>query len=143
MKKWITWGVVISVLTFLTTRISTHHVSGVKSERLWYIEQLHFEFSGKLDNLDFPDRVLFRVTSGQLDIEREKAIKEQLKYNGMLDLLLYRDDGRLDLMIIDPHEYINGDSLYLNSGLKIVRFYRNGEFIGEHNLIKSLRGRPF
>ena len=70
-------------------------------------------------------------------------MKEQLEYNGMLDLLLYRDDGRLDLMIVDPHKYIDGDSIYLNSRLSVVRFYRRGELIGEHDLIKSLRGRPF
>jgi hypothetical protein len=61
----------------------------------------------------------------------------------VLDLLLYRDDGRMDLWVPGPHAYIDGDSLYLNSRLNVVRFYRKGELIGEHELVESLRSRPF
>lgn len=143
MKKWIIWTGVICVLTFLTLRMFSRHVTGVKNEKVWYMNELGFEFSGRLDNDDSPGKVLFRVTGGQLNSERESTVNEQLQYNGMLDLLLYRSDGRIDLMIVDPHNYVTGDSLYLNSRLKVVRFYRYGKLLGEHDLMKSLRGRPF
>ena len=143
MKKWITWIGVIGILIFLTTRIFTRHVSGVRSEKIWYIKQLDFEFSGELDSADRPGQVLFHVTKGHLNTQKEKEVKEQLKHNGILELLLYRSDSRLDLMIVDPHHYIKGDSIYLNTNLNIARFYRAGKLIGEHELVKSLRGRPF
>jgi hypothetical protein len=143
MKKWITWVGLICALIFLTVRMFFHHLTGVKNEKIWYLNELSFEFSGKVDNDDSPGRVLFRVTGGQLNSKRESTVNEQLQYNGMLDLLLYRSDGRMDLMIVDPHNYVTGDSLYLNSRLKVVRFYRHGKLVGEHDLMKSLRGRPF
>ncbi len=143
MKKWIIWIGVIGLLGFLATRTFSRHVNGVKEEKKWYLQQLDFEFSGRVENPEAPVRVLFRVTDGKLDINREKAVKAQLKYNGILELLLYRNDGKCDLLIRGPHKYIDGDSLHLNSRLGVVRFYRKGKLIGEHDLIRSLRGRPF
>lgn len=143
MTRKIIWIATITVLILLTVRMFAHHVNGVRNEKVWYLEQLGFEFSGELDSAGWPGRVLFHVTGGHLDTEKESEIKEQLKYNGMLDLLLYEDNGKLDLVIPDPHHYLPGDSLYLNSKLKVVRFYRDGKLLGEHDLVKSLRGRPF
>ena len=73
MKKWIIWIGVIGIIVFLTIRIFSNHVDGVKDEKKWYLEQLGFEFSGELDNHDLPDKVLFRITGGQLDTEKEKG----------------------------------------------------------------------
>jgi hypothetical protein len=143
MKKRVIWIISISVLILLIGRILTRHINGVSSEKAWYISQLDFEFSGELDSADRPGQVLFHVTKGQLNSEKEKEVKAKLTHNGVLDLLLYRNDNKLDIMIIDPHDYVRGDSLYLNSKLNIVRFYRDGKLLGDHDLIKSLRGRPF
>jgi hypothetical protein len=88
MKKLMIWLGVIGTLIFLTTRMFFHHVDGVRNEKKWYIDQLDFEFSGKLENHDSPDKVLFRLTKGQLNIEREKSIKAKLKYNGSFGFIV-------------------------------------------------------
>ena len=91
-------------------RLSTRHADGVAAEKRWYLEELHFDFQGRVDNRDYPDKILFRVTSAEPDTTMERRLNQQLKYNGKLDLLLYGKDGRMDLMIEDPHYYVHGDA---------------------------------
>ncbi len=116
---------------------------GVKSEKEWYLSQLKFDFFGMLDSAEKRGQALFHVTKGRIDINRESQLKEELRFNGLLDLFLYRQDGKLDLMISDQIPLKKGDSVYINTDLKTARFFRAGEMIYEQSLLKSLRGRPF
>lgn len=143
MKGKVIWISIVCVLVFLTIRLFRNHGHGVRDEKVWYINELDFEFSGILDSADRPGQILFHVTSGQINRSKESELKKKLKFNGILELLLYRADGKLDLFIQDPHQFNPGDSLYLNSERGLVQFYRNGEMISEHALVRSLRGRPF
>lgn len=131
------------VLIFLTIRLFYDHVDGVKSERQWYIEQLDFEFSGVIDTVNRPGHILFHVTNGNIDREKEDIVNEKLKRNGFLDLFLYKSNDQIELMIDGAHKYMNGDSIYLNSSKNLVKIYRNKKLLSEYELLRSIRGRPF
>lgn len=127
----------------LIANILWNHVKGVKSEKQWYLSQLHFEFSAKLDSAEKGGQALLRITQGHIDRQRETELKSDLKYNGWVDLFIYRPDGTLDLMITENIRLAQGDSVYVNTDSGVARFFRNGELIADHSLFKSLRGRPF
>ena len=143
MKKALIWITIVAVLVLLVWNMGSDHVKGVKSEKEWYLSQLKFDFSGSLDSAEKRGQALFHITKGRIDINRESQLKEELRFNGLLDLFLYRQDGKLDLMISDQVPLKKGDSVYINTDLKTARFFRAGEMIYEQSLLKSLRGRPF
>lgn len=134
-------GVIIACL--LIFNIGSKHVSGVKSEKEWYLSQLDFDFSGVLDSTEKKGQALIRVTHGRIRFDREALLKKKLRFNGMLDLFIYRKDGTIDLMIPQDIHLRQGDSVYINTDLKIARFFRDAKLVHEHSLLKSMRGRPF
>lgn len=143
MKKILIGISAIGMAMFLLIAFFNGHVDGVREEKARYIKNLDFEFSGRLDSAERPGQVLFQVINGKLDRDKERELGAKLEHNGVIEPLLYRPDGKLDLMIPDPHHFRQGDSLYLNSSKNLVAFYRNGKLLSGHSLVKSLRGRPF
>jgi len=143
MKKYIIWISIIGILIFLIISTFRGHVNAVKDEKISYVKQLDFEFSGLLDSAERPGQVLFHITSGKFSRDTEREIGTKLIHNGVIELLLYRPDGKLDIMLNGSHDSRQGDSLYLNSNRNIVAIFRHGKLLSEHSLVKSLRGRPF
>jgi hypothetical protein len=143
MKKGLMWSAFICLAMVLLFNLGSDHVAGVKSEKEWYLAQLNFEFSGILDSAERPGQVLFHVTHGRIDLEKEATLKQELRFNGLLDLFLYRPDGKMDLMVPQYLSLKQGDSVYVNTDLQVAKFFRKGDEIGEQSLLKSLRGRPF
>jgi hypothetical protein len=129
-------------MLLLLFNLGCRHVKGVKSEKGRYLSQLEFDFSGIVDSPEKKGQALFHVTHGRIDLDKESQLKKQLRFNGLLDLFLYRD-GMIDLMIPENIPLKKGDSVYINTNLKVARFFRRGKLISEHPLSKSLRGRPF
>jgi hypothetical protein len=143
MKRALVWTAIIAFFLLLVWNLGSGHVKGVKSEKHWYLSQLKFDFSGVLDSAEKIGQALFHVTHGRIDVNKEARLKEKLRFNGLLDLFLYRQDGKIDLMIPADILLKKGDSVYINTDLKTARFFRDGEIICEQSLLKSLRGRPF
>ncbi len=143
MRKRLLWGAAALGLLFLIWNMGRQHVDGVRSEKEWYLSELGFDFSGVVDSAEKKGQALFHVRHGKLDTERENVLKKELRFNGMLDLFIYRADGKSDMMLPDEAGVRKGDSVYVNSQLKIARFFRNDTMIYERSLLKSLRGRPF
>lgn len=143
MKKPLIWTAIVFVLILMIWNIADNHVRGVKSEKEWFLTQLKFDFSAKLDSAEKPGQALLNVTHGQIDVAQESRVKEKLRFNGWVDLFIYRPDEKLDLMITGPAELKKGDSVYVNTDLKTAQFFRDGVMIYEQPLYKSLRGRPF
>ena len=143
MKKVRIWIGVVGIFILLLWSLGTDHMTGVKSEKEWYLSQLQFDFSGLVDSAEKKGQVLFHVTQGRIDVNKEAQLKDELRFNGLLDLFLYRQDGKVDLMISKDIPLKTGDSVYVNTDLKIARFFRGGKIIYEQSLLKSLRGRPF
>jgi len=139
-NRWIiSIGVVIIV--FLTYRLFTQHVDGVEDEKLWYINNLKYDFSGKVEMVHRPNHILFQVTSGKFDKDREDDLADRIKFWGRLELLIARGES-FELMN-GLAKYQKGDSLYINSDENVVRIYRGKELLSESDLVRALRGRPF
>lgn len=143
MKKALIWTTIILLFSLLIWNMGSAHVKGVKSEKEWYLSQLKFDFSATLDSAERQGQALVNVVEGRIDFNRENELKKKLRFNGMLDLFLYRGDGKLDLMITNPVRLEKGDSAYVNTDLRKAQFFRDGQMIYEQPLLKSLRGRPF
>ena len=138
--RWkISIGVVITL--FLIYRLFTQHVNGVKEEKLWYLNNLKYDFIGKVDTVHRPNHILFHVIAGKFDKNREDELAGKLKYWGQLVLLIPR--GESFELLNGLAKYQSGDSLYLNSDQNIVRIYRGKELLSESDLVRALRGRPF
>ncbi len=141
LKKWILGVAITAMVLLLIYRLFTQHVDGVKTEKAWFLSELNYEFSGEVDTVNRANHILFHITHGHLDTNRENELREQLKYWGQLVLFLYKDD-KIE-MLNGSAKYQPGDSLYLNSDLNVVRIFRKGQLIKESELVGSLRGRPF
>lgn len=141
LKKWTIGVTVTAIILLLVYRLFTKHVDGVKAEKAWFLSELNYDFSGVIDTVNRPNHILFHVTHGHLDTNREMALGQKLKYWGQLVLFLYEGD-KVELLNGNA-KYQSGDSLYLNSDSNVVRIYRKGHLIKESELMSSLRGRPF
>jgi hypothetical protein len=142
MKK----GTVIAlsgvILLLLTINMFRQHVKGVKSEREWYIKELGFKFSAVVDTVRESHIRMHRM-SGRFDFDKERRVKEKLKYNGRLDLFLYRNERRIELMIDSAYNYKRGDSVFIDCEAGLVSLYRNKQRLAENSLLRSIKGRPF
>ena len=142
MKKGIVIALSGTLLLLLTINMFRQHVNGVKSEREWYIKELGFKFSAVVDTVR-ESHIRMHRTSGRFDFEKERRVKERLKYNGRLDLFLYRNERRIELMIDSAYNYRRGDSVVIDCEAGLVSLYRDKQRLAENSLLRSIKGRPF
>lgn len=142
MKRGLVIGLSILVLMLLTINMFRQHVSGVKTERAWYIKELDFQFSAIVDTVR-QSHIRLKEIAGRFDFDKERRVKERLKYNGRLDLFLYKRGKKIELMIDSSFNYRRGDSVFVDCNIGIARIYRNKKLLSENELIKSIKGRPF
>ena len=142
MKKGIVVALSGVLLLLLTINIFRQHVNGVKAERAWYIKELGFQFSATVDTVR-QGHIRLKQIVGRFDFDKERRVKEQLKYNGRLDLFLYRKGRKIELMIDSALSYKRGDSVYVDCTIGMARVYRNQQLLSENALIRSIKGRPF
>jgi hypothetical protein len=131
------------LVSLLVYRLFHRHVDGVKAERVQYVQDLNCEFSAIVDTVENEGNILIVYEPGSVDTEMEFRLNQKLKYNGMLDLFLYRPGNRILLMIDSAAFYRRRDSLYINCQQNIIRTYRNNRLRSEKPLLNSIRGRPF
>ena len=142
MKKGIVIALPIVLLLLLIINMFRLHVSGVKTERAWYIKELGFQFSAAVDTVR-TGHIRLEQIAGRFDFDRERRVNEKLKYNGRLDLFLYRNGKKLELMIDSAFNYRKGDSVYVDCTIGTAKVYRNNQLLSENALIRSIKGRPF
>jgi hypothetical protein len=140
MKKFFPWLIAIVILALLVVRLIYRHVNGIRNETNWYVSELHYKFSAKVDSVIRPGRALIYITNGEVDTQRERRLQRDLKYNGMLWLLIPSGD-RYDFLI--PGKCLKSDSLYINSSKDQLKVFRNKELIISRPLSVSLRRKPF
>lgn len=132
--------VVITFLLLLVARLIYLRVDHLKREKAWYISELHYDFSARVDSLVRPGRAFITVTSGDFDPDREWQLKGSLQYYAVLHLFISRDSW-YDVRV--PLEASRNDSLHVRSDLDQVSLYRNGELVTSRPLSEFLRQRPF
>jgi hypothetical protein len=140
MKKWIPWLIGALVVLILLLRLAYSHVGKLNDEKVWYISQLHYDCSARVDSTLFHSRALLTLTSGSLDADREWKLKEKLHAHGMLHLIIQRGT-QYDLRV--PGEAQVNDSICIHSDRDLLALYRNGALVLTRPLSESLRQRPF
>jgi hypothetical protein len=140
MKKWKPWLIVTSIVFLLVLRLFFIHLNKLQNEKAWYMSQLHYNCSTRVDSLMFHNRALLTITWGNLDAEQEWKLKEHLHTHGMLHLIIQRKD-RFDLRV--PEGTQINDSICLQSDRDELLLYRNGVLVMKRPLSESFRQRPF
>ena len=128
------------VFLLLVARLIYSRVDHLKKEKAWYISELHYDFSGRIDLIVRPGRALVTITHGDFDSNREWQLKDRIKYHGLLHLFISREKG-YDVRV--PLQASLNDSLHVNSDDDQLSLYRNGELIVSRPLSESLRQKPF
>jgi hypothetical protein len=140
MKKFLPWLIAIVILALLVARLIYRRVNGSRNETNWYISELHYDFSARVDSVIRPGRALISITDGEVDTRRERKLQRELKYNGMLRLLVPRGD-KYDFIV--PGKSMKNDSLYINSDKDQMLVFRNKELLVTRPLSACLRRKPF
>jgi len=148
MKQWTIISISILVLFLLTIRMCKRRIDNAKDEKQWYIDNLHFDFSGSVDSVQsFPGnrgRLFFHITNGDMKRTTEYGLNKQLEFNGELQLIRRTADRKLTIFIRnDIDKFQKGDSITINTDEGKIKNFRNQELISEKELISSLSGRPF
>jgi hypothetical protein len=147
VKKSYYIAIAIIVFLFLVARFFYLHIDGVKKEKAWYVKQLNYDFSGRIDSIQVyrhgNGTLFFHVIDGNPDNSVEKGLKRHLKYNGRLDFVFLLPNGGASIFIHHAKDYLPGDSLDINTDDNRVRIYRDGVMISEDKITDSMRGRPF
>jgi hypothetical protein len=142
MKKKLLIVAGLVILALLIFQFFTEHVDGVHHEREWYVAQLGYQFSAKVDTVN-ASGIVITLTDADIFREKEEVLNQKLKFNGVLDLFLYQPDGKLSLLMEGSARFHQGDSIYISCPENIVKVYRGDKLMVERPLVKSLRGRPF
>lgn len=142
MKKGIIITVSITVLLLLVINMFRQHANGVRSEREWYIKELGFQFSARVDTTR-ESHIRLHQINGNFDFGKEQRVQEKLRYNGLLALFLYKNGHQIELMIDSASNYRNGDSVFVDCKNNLVRIYRHNQLLSENALLRSIKGRPF
>ncbi len=137
----------VLVLTFLIARFFYSHINGVMDERIWYIKQLHYDFSGRIDSIDVNRNgsgiLYFHSSNVTITDSRENSLKRYLKFNGLLDFILFQPKGKTAISMRYVKYFSSGDSITVNTDTDIIRIYRKRKLLSQTKIIDSLNGRPF
>ena len=140
MKKWIPWLIGVVIIVLLVVRLFYSHINKLKKEKMWYVSELHYNFSARIDSVIRPGRALITTIHGTVDAQREWQLKPKLSAHGVLHLMIVNQKW-ID-MLVPPHALKN-DSLQINSDENRLSVYRDGKLLITRPLSESLRQRPF
>ena len=148
VKKIVVILILVAALTLLGIRLFTNHAEGIEDERMWYVKELHYNFSATIDSIaTFPrgtsGLVYFRITGGNPELSRESMLEDQLEYNGDLDFILDKPNHTLAFHTLVADKYKVGDSLVINTDRNRITVFRNHKYVTENDIAASLSGRPF
>lgn len=146
MNKWIVLAT--TALLLLAVRAVYKHIQGVRSEKVWYINQLNYQFSAHVDSVaifptDNRGLVYLHLTGGDVESSTEAAVNRKLKYNDRLRFIHHIDDHKLWFFTGEINKYNSGDSIHVNTDENKIMVYRNGGFFTESEIAAQLIGRPF
>ena len=147
MKKWIVILFAIALMVFLLVNGIQMQSRKVDDERKWYVEQLHYDFSGEIDSIQLLNakigRVLFHFTRDSIDRSQEDNLNTKLKHNGNLRFLIPKTEGKMILISRNADRLAPGDSLIINTDMNKITVFRKGMKIDENEVTSSMNGRPF
>jgi hypothetical protein len=140
MKTWLPWIIAAIVILLLAVRAIYIKAHRGEKERAWYMAQLHYDFSARIDSVEKPRRAFIHITNGKFDRQRERELQFELKHHGRLGVVV-SEGGQLELLV--PYKAEANDSVYVNSDQDILSLYHHGQLVVSRPLSHSLRASPF
>lgn len=140
MKYWIRWIIAAVVIILLFIRLIYTRITRMEEERAWFLSQLHYKFSARVDSVLWSGRALVEITQGDFDRYREWELQQKLKAHKKLEVMVSRY-GKWDLRI--PYAARKDDSVYVDSDKDILSLYRKDSLIVTRPFSVSLRDQPF
>jgi len=147
MKRWLMIVLATGLFVFLVGRLLINGYSKGEAERQWYIDQLGFEFSGKVDTVIMKTKyhglIVFHVTEGNVNKAREDRLNEQLVHNSNIRFLVFKSRDQIQFTSKIAYQYLPGDSVYINTKQNQIVMYRMGKRISGYPVTESLNERFF
>ena len=137
----------ILVFGFFFFRLIDKHRKELTKERVWYLNNLHYDLSGTIDSIQIENSphglIYFHITQGRFDVDKEFRLKEKLKLHTELFLLNKNKLGLIEMASEHASDFFRYDSIVINSDRNEIGTYRNGTKISSNNLLTSLRGGEY
>jgi hypothetical protein len=146
MKKWLIISLSAPALGLLAYNAIRKKAGRVLEEREWYVSQLDYKFSGKIDSVrrigSQKGFIIFH-TNDSIDETLEPFLNRKIKSNGRLRFLVFNPPGKITIFSPAGGKAMAGDSIYVDSAADRLYIFRDGEKVTESVISKYLRGRPF
>jgi len=143
MKKKIIIILSILLLIFLIVRPIYNYFKRFNADKKWYVEQLHFDFSGVIDSIQVIAEgagfVQFHLTRGDVDRSREDSLNNVLGRTGSIRLLVFKHNDSIEIFTHMPDRYLAGDSICINTDKRTVVVYRRGQEISKDEVALHLQ----
>jgi hypothetical protein len=129
------------ILKFIT------RIRAFETERQWYVDHLHYNFSSSIDSLVFIKgsvglgKVMCSITRGRIDHSVETELNRSLKHHSTLRFNETTTPGKLQFTLPGAERFLRNDSVVVNSAINAFRVYRNGKEIYTDKLYNLLEGR--
>jgi len=135
MKRWVLIGSTAGIILFLTWRAWFREDQAIDREMQWFVANLHYSFSGRVDSVDRTGYRDFkylacRVTSGKCSKLVEDSLNHHLKKYRLIKFLFWNArTGQVNIGI-GPHSLFKpGDSIVVNSDQDLIEVYGGREKI--------------
>ena len=142
MKKKIIITLSVLLLIFLIVRPVYNYLKKLNTDKKWYVEQLHFDFSGEIDSIHTLEEgvgfVQFHLTRGDANKSREDSLNNALGQPGNIRLLVFKNDA-IEIFTHMPALYLPGDSICINTDKGTVVVYRLGQEISKDEVAMHLQ----
>lgn len=123
--------------------------SGMGTERKWFVKNLRYEFTARVDSIrmfnENTGRLWCRITSGDPQTHREDSLKQHFREHDMLYLIFQHKGDSIIFLIPNGKTVAKGDSVRVSSVENSIQFFRNGQPVATDQLSNTLTGfsRPF
>lgn len=147
MKRWFLIVLATGVFLFLVARLLIKGYVNGETEREWYREQLDFRFSGIVDTVimrtKYHGLIVFHVTEGSVDKDREDRLNDELVYNTHIRFLGFTSESQIQFNSKIAFKYLPGDSVSIDTEQNTIASYRKGKLISTYPVMESLNERFF
>lgn len=140
MKYWI-YGILGAIVMFLlVVRLIYTSATKQEEEKKWYIKQLDYDFSARVDSILYKGVAVIQITGGKFNPRKEKQLRRQLKEHERM-FIVASGDGHQKMRV--PFAALKGDSVYVNSSDDVLSLYRGDSLLISRPLNVSLRFSDF
>jgi hypothetical protein len=147
MKKVIVLIIAFAAFGLLALRLLKINSEEATHEKVEYVKELNYQFSGKIDSVVLLNRfqglLFFTTTSGYLDKLTERELRKKQKYDEDLRFIMFTQNGKMTLLLSGADKYNAGDSIHVNTDNDNVEIFREKVLIMNGKVSQMVDGLPF